>query len=61
MPSTLQKLRLHEVFHFSALKPYESADYNESTAEFKERQASDLNDVFEVESIIDYMRAHASS
>ena len=64
MPSTLQELWLHDVFHFSALKPYESADYNESTAEFKARQASDLNDlndVFEVESIIDYKRAHASS
>ena len=61
LPSTLQKLRLHDVFHFSALKPYESAYYNDSTAEPQERQASDLNDVFEVESILDYKRAHASS
>ena len=32
LPSTLKKLRLHDVFHFSALKPYESADYNDCTA-----------------------------
>jgi hypothetical protein len=50
MPNTSQKLRLHEVVHFSALKPYESADYNESTAGFKEPQASGLNDVFAVKS-----------
>ena len=61
LPSTLQKLRLHDVFHFSAVKPYESADYNESATEPQERQASDLNDVFQVESILDYKRAHASS
>ena len=60
-PSTLQKLRLHDVFHFSALKPYESAFYNESTAESHERQASDLNHVLEVKSILDFKRAHASS
>ena len=61
LPSTPQKLRLHDVFHFSALKTYECADYNESTADLEEQQASDLNDVFEVESILDYKRAHASS
>ena len=65
LPSNLQNLRRHDVFRFSAVKPYESAEYNESRvpfqSELKERQASDLNDVFEVESIIDYKRAHASS
>ena len=46
LPSTLQKLRLHDVFHLSALTPDESVDHNESTAETEERQASDLTDFF---------------
>ena len=61
LPSTLQDLRLHDVFHISALKPYESADFHECSDDPKEQPASDLNGVFEVESIVDYKRAHSSS
>ena len=61
LPSTLQQLRLHDVFHFSALKPYVSADFNEFSNNPHERPASDLNGVFEVESILDYKRSHSSS
>ena len=55
LPTTLQAHNLHDVFHFSCLKPYVDSHMHESP---EESAAADNDKVFEVESIMDYTRSH---
>ena len=58
LPSTLKSLGIHDVFHFSSLKPYTDAHFNEVSTEPELRPSTDSQEVFEVEAIIDYRRTH---
>ena len=56
LPATLQKLGIHDVFHFSALKPFVEAHFNEHEENPQAKPDTDTKEVFEVEAIIDYKR-----
>ena len=58
LPATLRQLRMHDVFHFSCLKPYVDAHFHECTRNPEVRRETDKQEVFEVEAIIDYKRTH---
>lgn len=56
LPTTLKSLGIHDVFHFSSIKPYADADFNEVTADPSLVPPMDSDEVFEVEAIMDYRR-----
>ena len=58
LPTTLQALGIHDVFHFSSLKPFTDAHFNEFPHEPTSTVPTDAEEVFEVESITDYRRTH---
>lgn len=60
LPATLASLGIHDVFHFSCLKPFIDARYHEYTAEPEPTPDTDTNKVFEVEAVLDYRRTHVS-
>ena len=59
LPSTLKDLGIHDVFHFSSLKPFLDARFNEFTSDLAPVPAMDTERVFEVECLIDYKRTHS--
>lgn len=61
LPTTLKALNVHDVFHFSMLKPFVDARFNEYTAELPTQHSTDAQKVFEVEAVIDYKRSHRSA
>ena len=58
LPTTLKQLRMHDVFHFSCLKPYINAHFHECTTTPQIRKDSDKEETYEVEAILDYRRTH---
>lgn len=61
LPATLRALKIHNVFHFSCLKPYIDAHYHECTAAPQPNASMDADKVFEVESVMDYRRTHRAT
>ena len=58
LPATLRELRMHDVFHFSCLKPYIDAYFHESTNSPTTRKDTARDEEYEVEAIIDYKRTY---
>ena len=57
LPATLQSNQLHDVFHFSCLKPYIDSHLHESTPIAGSPPANE-DESFEVESILDYVKSY---
>lgn len=58
LPATLRELRIHDVFHFSCLKPYVDAHFHECSTCPATGPDTDADNVFEVEAVLDYRRTH---
>lgn len=58
LPSTLQSLRIHDVFHFSVLKPFHDSFLADSDPDPVPKPPTALQPVYEVECITDYDKAH---
>lgn len=58
LPSTLKMLNIHDVFHFSVLKPYHESFQQQSDPAPMPTPPSALGPEFEVECITDYDKAH---
>ena len=54
LPSTLSELKIHDVFHFSVLKPYHEAFELDSDPNPQPQPETGPSSLFEVESIVDY-------
>ena len=61
LPSTLKALNIHDVFHFSVLKPYHESFQQQTDSDPVPAPQTALTPVFEVECITDYDKAHALS
>ena len=59
LPATLSALHIHDVFHFSDLKPYQDSHiaHSEPAMQPSKAQVPQTDDQFEAEAIVDYKRS----
>ena len=58
LPTTIKALGIHDVFHFSSIKPFADAHFNEFCTEPEVAPQLASDEVFEVEALLDYRRTH---